>query len=227
LTDTRPTPAGLGHLRAFHKLLLALGLSLITLVLLGSVSMSWLSRIMICWDIFSFSFIIISLINFHSFDTKQIRVYAKLQDSSKTVVFFIILISTLGSLACVFLLIMHQGQWLLNKYIGTFIYVFGVACSWFLLHIIFTFRYAHLYYGDHPTVSGSNMAGLNFPEEDFPDYLDFAYFSFTIGMCYQVSDVQIVSRTIRRLALLHALVGFLFNTVIVGLVINVILDLKS
>ena len=68
---------------------------------------------------------------------------------------------------------------------------------------------------------------MDIPEEDFPDYMDFAYFSFVIGMTFQVSDVRIISRRIRRLALLHGLLSFLFNTVIVALVINVILDLKS
>jgi uncharacterized membrane protein len=158
---------------------------------------------------------------------RQIRLQAKNQDTSKTIVFFIIVISTVGSLLGILLLILNKGQWILNKYIETFIYIFGVNCSWFLLHIIFTFRYAHLYYGDHPSGPGLDMAGLDIPEEDFPDYMDFAYFSFVIGMTFQVSDIRIISSRIRRLALLHGLLSFLFNTIIVALVINVILDLKS
>jgi len=70
-------------------------------------------------------------------------------------------------------------------------------------------------------------AGIDIPEEPSPDYLDFAYFSFVIGMTFQVSDSRITSREIRRLALLHSLLSFLFNTVIVALSINVILELKS
>jgi len=189
--------------------------------------MEKITRIMICWDVFSLCLIILSCINFFTMNPKEIRYQAKNQDTSKTVVLFIVLISTVGSLLGIFLIIMNKGTWMLNKYIETFIYIFGVNCSWFLLHIMFTFRYAHLYYGDHPSTPGLDMAGLDIPEEDFPDYLDFAYFSFVIGMTFQVSDIRIISRRIRRLALLHGLLSFLFNTVIVALVINVILDLKS
>ena len=63
--------------------------------------------------------------------------------------------------------------------------------------------------------------GLEFPEEKQPDYLDFSYFSLVLGMTFQVSDVQITSRKFRRLAALHGLLSFLFNTVIVALTVNI------
>jgi uncharacterized membrane protein len=67
--------------------------------------------------------------------------------------------------------------------------------------------------------------GLEFPDEKNPDYLDFVYFSFVVGMTFQVSDVEISSRPIRRLVLLHGLISFAFNTAIVALSINVISSL--
>jgi uncharacterized membrane protein len=139
----------------------------------------------------------------------------------------IVLISTLSSLVGIFLLLLNKQQWLLNKYIETLIYVSGVNFSWLLLHIIFTFRYAHLYYAGGQSGDVKCSPALEIHNESNPDYLDFAYFSFVIGMTFQVSDISIVSRQIRRLALLHGLLSFLFNTVIVALSINVIIDLKS
>ena len=88
---------------------------------------------------------------------------------------------------------------------------------------MFTLRYAHLYY--RPTEGGHNAGrqqGLEFPNDTEPDFLDFTYFSFVIGMTFQVSDVTISSREIRRLALVHALLSFAFNTLLVALTINVV-----
>ena len=98
-----------------------------------------------------------------------------------------------------------------------------VLCSWALVHTVFTLRYAHLYYlGSTEKADGDPCGGLDFPAEKTPDYMDFTYFSFVIGMTFQVSDVQITSRRIRRLALVHGLVSFAFNTVILALSINII-----
>jgi uncharacterized membrane protein len=227
LTERISSPRGFNRFHAVYKLLIATAFSLVIFFLILDKPMEKITRIMISWDVFSFCLIVMSGINFFSMKPQEIRYQAKNQDTSKSVVLVIILISTVGSLLGIFLIIMNKGTWMLNKYTETFIYIFGVNCSWFLLHIMFTFRYAHLYYGDHPSTRGVDMAGLDIPEEDFPDYLDFAYFSFVIGMTFQVSDIRIISRSIRRLALLHGLLAFLFNTVIVAMVINVILDLKT
>jgi uncharacterized membrane protein len=92
--------------------------------------------------------------------------------------------------------------------------------SWLVTHVVFAFRYAHEYYATAPgavRVKG----GLTFPGDDPPDYWDFAYFALVVGMTFQVSDVQITSRKLRRLALLHGMIGFMFNTVIVALTVNI------
>ena len=67
--------------------------------------------------------------------------------------------------------------------------------------------------------------GLYFPGGDAPDYWDFVYFAIVLGMTFQVSDVQITSRKLRRLATVHGLLGFLFNTVIVALTVNLAANL--
>jgi uncharacterized membrane protein len=95
--------------------------------------------------------------------------------------------------------------------------------SWLLTHAAFTLRYAHLYYRSGVDSEG----GIELGGDDKPDDLDFAYFAFTIGMCFQVSDVTISNRLIRRTALLHALVSFAYNTGILAVVLNIVVSQLS
>jgi uncharacterized membrane protein len=92
--------------------------------------------------------------------------------------------------------------------------------SWLMTHVTFAFRYAHEFYAHDkggPDIDG----GLEFPGETRPDYLDFMYFALVLGMTFQVSDVQISARKLRRLAAVHGLLSFLFNTIILALTVNI------
>src|SRR5262245_40076909 len=98
--------------------------------------------------------------------------------------------------------------------------VFAIATvmlSWFFVHSIFALHYAHGYYGDHADAGG----GLIFPGKDKPDYGDFLYFSFVIGMTSQVSDVQVTQKSIRRMVLVHGILSFFFNIALLALTFNI------
>jgi uncharacterized membrane protein len=97
----------------------------------------------------------------------------------------------------------------------------SAVIGWFLTHTTYALRYAHLYYRD----DGSPGDGLNFPNTSEPDDYDFLYFSFVIGMTFQVSDVQVTDPNIRRMVLLHGIVSFGYNTAILALGINLISNL--
>jgi uncharacterized membrane protein len=108
-----------------------------------------------------------------------------------------------------------------------FMYTIGlgaVVLGWFLIHTIFMFRYARLYYSDRDHDHRTD-GGLIFPGGREPGDLDFAYFSFVVGMTFQVSDVQVSSPTIRKLVLAHGLISFAYNTSILALVVNVVAGL--
>jgi uncharacterized membrane protein len=92
--------------------------------------------------------------------------------------------------------------------------------SWLMTHALFALRYAHEYY-DTPAGSTEFARGLEFPGGAAPDYWDFFYFALVLGMTFQVSDVTIHARSLRRLATAHGLLGFLFNTVILALSVNI------
>lgn len=99
----------------------------------------------------------------------------------------------------------------------------AVIASWTLTHTMYSLHYAHLYYGDDPMRRGrQDRGGLKFPDEGQPDFWDFLYFSFVVGMTCQVSDVQITSRRMRRLTLGHGVLSFFFNAGILALAVNFI-----
>jgi uncharacterized membrane protein len=88
--------------------------------------------------------------------------------------------------------------------------------SWVFIHTIFALHYAHDYYGEY----GAKQSGLNFPGDEPPDYWDFVYFSFVIGMTSQVSDVAVAGRPIRRTVIAHGVVSFFFNVALLALMVN-------
>jgi uncharacterized membrane protein len=96
----------------------------------------------------------------------------------------------------------------------------ALLLSWLFMNTLFALHYAHQFYGDD--ARRQRRGGLEFPGRDDPDYWDFVYFAIVIGMTFQVSDVQITNRTIRRTVLVHGLVAFAFNVVIIALSVNVV-----
>lgn len=91
--------------------------------------------------------------------------------------------------------------------------------AWGFGNAVFAIHYAHMYYD--PT-EGADRGGLDFPGRDEPDFWDFLYFACVLGMTFQVSDVAITRRAVRRVATFHALVAFLFNIGIVALTVNMV-----
>jgi uncharacterized membrane protein len=94
-----------------------------------------------------------------------------------------------------------------------------VVLSWAFTHTIFALHYAYDFYGD-----GQRAQGLKFPDDDKPDYWDFIYFACVIGMTFQVSDVQVTNKGIRRLVTAHGMMSFLFNTTVIALTVNMATD---
>jgi uncharacterized membrane protein len=112
-------------------------------------------------------------------------------------------------------------RWEINLHMGASL--LAVILSWFLAHVYFGLHYMRLYYDDY-IVDGklTYHMGLEFPESSGADFWDFMYYSFTIAMCFQTSDVTVTSVRIRRVTLVHAIYSFLFVTAIIGFVVNII-----
>jgi uncharacterized membrane protein len=141
----------------------------------------------------------------------HIRRNAILQDDGR---FLILLVTALGAFASIAAIIFgldaeHRSA--LELALATV----TIALSWAAVHTTFALHYAHEFY------RGSKPGGLNFPGDDTPDYWDFVYFSFVVGMTAQVSDVGITDKTIRRTATAHGVISFIFNTALVALMVNI------
>ena len=136
---------------------------------------------------------------------------SRLQDSSRLLILLFVIVAAGASMFAV--------TDLINNHTHMMLAVVSIVGAWSLVHSVFIIRYAHLYYGNTGK-QAKPSGGLDFPHEPEPDYLDFAYFSFVIGMTSQVSDVAIGSKAMRRTALAHGVLSFGFNAVIVALTVG-------
>lgn len=213
------------RLHSAHKLIISLALAIIVYLLVPVKNTNSLTHVMTAWDTFCVAALALNWITFFTITSRQIRAESSRQDESRVVIFIIVLIATIAALAAVILLVTSKSEHTSNKAIELPIAFLGLMSSWLLVHTVFTFRYAHMYYSNDETDANTHAGGLDFPQEEHPDFIDFAYFSFVIGMTFQVSDVEISSKELRRLALLHSLIAFGFNTVVVALTINILAGL--
>lgn len=174
------------------------------------------------WDVGAATLIGIAWLRMYRSSSAAARECAALEDPGKTGVFVFAVMASAFSLFAALKIIGHAhsvtGQ---PSSVWSALAVLAVALSWILTHTMFTLRYAHLYYRE------GEVGGLDFPGGTAPDDDDFAYFAFTIGMCFQVSDVVISSSRIRRVALVHSLLSFAYNTIVLALSLNLVFGLLS
>lgn len=222
------TPNWLWRLDSQHRLVVSLAVAAVVFLLVPH-SFRLLTRTLIAWNSGAVILLLLVWSVIVTANPRQIKKRALTQDSSRLFISVLIICAACASLLAVAFLLgiskeLPKGQ--LGLHIA--LSVISMICSWLLLHTVFTLRYAHYYYyrwERERTLSSTHPGGLDFPGEQPPDYLDFAYFAFVLGMTFQVSDVAITSRLIRRVALLHGLMSFWFYTLIVALSINIISSL--
>jgi len=202
---------GLKKLKALQKILLSMAIAALVYFEVTNDAVDCLSHVMISWIAFSLTILAIDWIVFYTTSYKQIRKQAQVEDGARYIIFMVVLISTIASLLAVGSLLIQEDD--ANRVLHIAVAVPSMLCSWLLVHTIFTVRYAHLYYGDHKEKENMPARGLSFPDEestpnDNPDFIDFAYFSFIIGMTFQVSDVQVILKRLRRLVLNQSFISF-------------------
>jgi len=201
----------------------------VTIIIFFLVRQTHYNRLMIgtiLWDVFTLSYVVLSWIVFFTSSIDQMKYKASLEDGGRYFVFFIIVLSSFASMVTVTMLVTSKDTADIPQAIYLPVIISGILLSWIMIHTTYVFYYAHLYY-DLNDATGKIKGGLEFPNCTNPDYIDFAYFSFIIGMTFQVSDVQISSRNVRHKALAHSLLAFALNTFVVALTINLIAGLKG
>jgi len=156
------------------------------------------------------------------FDAKQTRERAQAQDEPNVVLLLLMLLATLACVAAI-VVMMQQGKDLsgTERTLHIALSVIALAASWLFIQTMFAFHYAHRYYHEEKQKEPDGP-GLQFPGGLDPDYFDFLYYSHVVGMTSQVSDVQVTSREMRRLTLVHSVLSFGFNMLVLALSINVV-----
>lgn len=197
----------------------ALAGTVATLLTPGTVP--WHVRSMVGWDAGALLYATLAWIMILRASPQDTAQRAAQEDPGRRLVFVIAICSSIYSLFAAVAVLKEIRKLPAEQVtIWTGLALAAVALSWIVTHTSFTLRYAHLFYRRH----GISEC-LQFPGTKSPSDLDFAYFAFTIGMCFQVSDVVIMSLRVRRAALFHALVSFGFNTTILALSLNLLTTL--
>ncbi|MET0638018.1 MAG: DUF1345 domain-containing protein [Chitinophagaceae bacterium] len=215
----------LRRVSGLKKLFFCLGIAIVVYLLLLNVNVDWGNRIILGWDAFCLVLLLLDWTLFFKTSADELPGMVRDQDDGIEVIFTIVLVGICFSLFGTLVLLVSKGGPAPHKLLHTIISLSPVLLSWILLHTIFAVRYAHLYHDHNSQKSGAAVGGLTFPTKEKLDYLDFAYFALVIGMTFQVSDVQVNSSVIRRFVLMHSLISFVFNTIIVALTINTIASL--
>ncbi len=210
-----------------HRILISLGVTATVWLLLPAGRVHPLVQGMLLWDVFALCFIGTTWAIFFGQTTGHIRERARQQDGSRLFVFLLILLACFASMFTVLLLLLSKTAAHTQQAVFLPVTIAGMLLSWLMVHTTFTVHYAYLYYDDAEDDPRRHAEGLEFPNEKKPDYIDFAYFAFVIGMTFQVSDVEISARVIRRVALVHGLLSFGLNTFVVALTVNLVAGLKS
>jgi len=229
MTMSENAPLRHNVVRRFHRtaqgrLALSLGVALAGGCVLLTFPLSTANRVLHACNFGIYAMLALTWPNLMRNSPRQTQLRAAANDPGRFWVHLSVLLTTVFCLFAVFLLLREIAQAPHGK--GLFWLPSCLAATigaWLLNHTSWTLRYAHLYYRDH----GEGVGGLSFPGDKPPDDWDFAYFAFTIGMCFQVSDVTITDKKIRRAALIHSVQSFGFNTTIIALTLNVLYAVLS
>jgi uncharacterized membrane protein len=180
---------------------------------------SWAVRTVAGWDAGAMTLLLFVWWIIWASDPRETRCRAASADPGRTAVWFIVLIASCFSLFAGAVVLRHARSIDPERSaLLVILCIIAIVAAWALTHTSYTLRYAHLYYRDDDEGEG----GLTFPGERKPDDFDFAYFAYTVGMCFQVSDVSISSPQIRRAVLGQAILSFAYNTVILALALNLL-----
>jgi len=205
------------------KLAIAILVGIAVAVAAAPLALQWGARILAGWDVGVVIYLVLTLSMIWRAEVVHIRRRASQQDEGALFVLLLSIVATFASLVAVVFALGSAKQGTHGNAALHIVLAFTtILLSWAFVHTIFSFHYAHEYYGER---RDGRIGGLRFPDDREPDYRDFLYFSLVIGMTSQVSDVAITSKVIRRVAAVHGVLSFFFNLVVLALTVNMVANL--
>ncbi|MEC4881149.1 MAG: DUF1345 domain-containing protein [Scytonema sp. PMC 1070.18] len=212
------------------RLLISITISGLVYILLWRSVLRPATSILIAWNCGTICFLGLIWLMMLRATPEKTRFLARVRVSGRWGILTLVVSAACSSLlAIVYILADTKGLSELFKFLHIILAGFTLISSWALIHTMFALQYGRMYYSYEQRNNGNlnnlGAKGLDFPGDNPPDYWDFLYFSFVIGMTSQVSDVPVRSHNIRRLTLIHSVLTFFFNTMILALSINIIASL--
>ena len=210
-----PSPSGIGNRIApprFLAFLLLFALATIGL----RISLDWRESVMIGFDVAAGVFLL-SCVPLMNREAGAMRDSARRNDANRTMMLVVTGAVTIAILTAVASELMQRGS---TRPLTATIIVATLALSWLFSNLVYALHYAHLFYLTDGR--GKDSGGLGFPGTDEPDYWDFVYFAYCLGMTFQTSDVTIANGRMRRVVTLHCLAAFVFNLGVIAFTINVL-----
>jgi len=190
--------------------------ALVALLAFALLPSDWrlINRMLIGWDVGVVVYLMLAVELAMVTDTKHICRKSVLYDEGRVAIPVLTVSAALASIGAIFvqLTMAPAGHHLLNLVFA----VVTILLSWSFIQVIFAFHYAHEFYAEHR----GEARGLGFPGDDAPNYWDFLYFAFVIGMTSQVSDVTVKSKVLRKTVTAHGLLSFVFNLTLLALAVN-------
>ncbi len=214
-----------GHLLHHARFYIAAFLGFVIWLLLQIFPLSVLPPplpILLAGDAFFAIYLVLTMLLALYEAPSRMRQRASVEDEGFGLIAGMTLVAVALSIGSIFILLNRSGGEITR--IGLLLSVANVPLGWLTLHMAASFHYAHLYYARVDDKDGKkrDAGGLKFPGGGDPVMWDFLYYSFVVGMTAQVSDVQTLTTEVRRLTLVHGIVSFFFNTVLLALAVNIV-----
>jgi len=177
------------------------------------------TRMILGWDVGIVLYLVLCAILIKRSTQDDVRDQARLQDEGQWVILVLVIVAAIASLvAIVAQLAAASAMSGTLRYLHIGLALFTIVASWAFTHMMFGLHYAHEYY---LALARGEPVALLFPGDDAPDYRDFLYFAYIIGTSAQTADINISSRAMRRVCLMHCVLAFFFNTTVLALTINI------
>jgi len=205
-------------IKARPRLFIAMAIgSAIAVVFAAFANWRLASALLLGWDVCAGLYLVLAFHMMAKADVHHMRRRARLQDEGQVAILVLTAAAALASLAAIFALL-GTANGGMRSAADLFLATITILLSWAFTHTIFALHYAHEYYDEN----AGKGSGMEFPgNEPEPDYWDFMYFAFVIGMCAQVSDITVSARPIRRTVFGHSVVSFVFNAALLALTVNI------
>jgi uncharacterized membrane protein len=209
------------HSQAQIRFLIAFAVGL-TVFLLAPIA-DWVTRALAGWNAGGWLYFALVVIKMWRAEIEGIKREADIERESRIAVLIIVILGAFfAMLALLTQLSVMKTEHGAGRSLSIVLSMSTIFLSWLLIHLVFAVFYAHEFHSERSgKTNASGGGGLKFPGEKSPDYLDFIYFSFVVGMTAQTSDVCVTSRAMRRVVVVHGVLSFFFNTAVIALAVNI------